>query len=216
MIASKLTIHTLPKKFRNDSSVVEHPRVPDFVSALISAMRSKRTVSDVAHQLSLGSVSVQEVESVLCEVLEALESHDYGLRDVWFHEFLGILLEVYRLKGERMQKKLDKDDFATRWKTIRDLCSVIACHSAFEDCMDGDDVGLENSWPLIVQSTWFVDFLEELMRECVLLGDSREGLGDEVTGVCWFVIALISLEEPPNRKTHHPLNTPYTAKPTLS
>ena len=59
-------------------------------------MRSKRTVSDVAHQLSLGSISVQEVESVLCEVLEALELHDYGLRDVWFHEFLGILLEVYR------------------------------------------------------------------------------------------------------------------------
>lgn len=64
--------------------------------------------------------------------------------------------------------------------------------------MDGDNVGLggrhviihllsltiikENSWPLIVQSTWFVGFLEELMRECVLLGDSREGLGEEVTG----------------------------------
>ena len=76
--------------------MVEHPRVPDFVFALISAMRSKRTVSDLAHRLSLGSVSVQEVESVLYEVLEALESHDYGLRDVWFHEFLGILLEVYR------------------------------------------------------------------------------------------------------------------------
>ena len=76
--------------------MVEHPRVPDFVSTFISAIRSKRTVSDVAHQLSLGSVSVQEVESVLYEVLEALESHDDGLRDVWFHEFLGILLEVYR------------------------------------------------------------------------------------------------------------------------
>jgi len=64
--------------------------------------------------------------------------------------------------------------------------------------MDGDSVGLgerhiiiyllsltiikEYSWPLIVQSTWFVGFLEELMRECVLLGDSREGLGEEFTG----------------------------------
>ena len=59
-------------------------------------MRSKRTVSDIAHQLSLGSVNVQDVESVLCELLEALESHDYVLRGVWFHEFLGMLLEVYR------------------------------------------------------------------------------------------------------------------------
>jgi hypothetical protein len=41
----------------------------------------------------------------------------------------------------------------------------------------------ENSWPLIVLSTWIVDFLEELLRECVLLGDSREGLGEEITGV---------------------------------
>jgi hypothetical protein len=47
-----------------------------------------------------------------------------------------------RLKGERTQKKPDKDDFATRWKAIQDLCSVIACHSAFEDCMDGDNVEL--------------------------------------------------------------------------
>ena len=47
-----------------------------------------------------------------------------------------------RLKGDRMPKKVDKEDFATRWKTIRDLCSVIACHNAFEDCTDGDGVGL--------------------------------------------------------------------------
>jgi hypothetical protein len=46
------------------------------------------------------------------------------------------------LKGEKMSKEIDKDDFTTRWKTIQDLCSVIACHSAFEDCMDGDSVGL--------------------------------------------------------------------------
>jgi hypothetical protein len=46
----------------------------------------------------------------------------------------------------------------------------------------------ENSWPLIVMSTWFVDFLEELMRECILLGDSREGLGDEIAGVSLFCV----------------------------
>lgn len=104
------------------------------------------------------------------------------------------------LKGERMPKKFDKDDFTTRWKTIQDLCSVIACHSAFEDCVDGDGIGLgrhrvivhlssltiveENSWPLIVLSTWLVDFLRELMRECVLLGDSGGGL--EITGMSWI------------------------------
>jgi len=47
-----------------------------------------------------------------------------------------------RLKGERAQKVLEKDGFRIRWKTMLDLCSVIACHSAFEDCMDGDSIGL--------------------------------------------------------------------------
>jgi len=45
--------------------------------------------------------------------------------------------------------------------------------------MDGDSIGLDNVWPLTVLSTWFMDFLEELMRECILLGDSREGLADD-------------------------------------
>jgi hypothetical protein len=111
---SRLTIHTIPKKSQSDNPgrpttftsldfssqwfglAVEYPHVTDFVSALVSAIRSKRTISDIAHQLSLNSVSVQELESILCEVLEALESHDYGLRDVWLHDFLGTLLEVYR------------------------------------------------------------------------------------------------------------------------
>jgi hypothetical protein len=76
--------------------VIEHPRIPDFVSGFVSAIRSKRAVSDLAHQLSLSSVSVQEVENILYDVLEALESDDYGLRGVWFHDYLGTLLEVYR------------------------------------------------------------------------------------------------------------------------
>jgi hypothetical protein len=47
-----------------------------------------------------------------------------------------------RLKGERMQKKSEKEDFRIRWKTIQDICSVMACHSAFQDCMDGNSVEL--------------------------------------------------------------------------
>jgi hypothetical protein len=79
------------------SHLATEPRpFSDLVSAVVLAVRSKRTVSDVAHQLSLSSVSVQQVESILYEALEVLELHDDGLRDVWFHEFLGALLEVYR------------------------------------------------------------------------------------------------------------------------
>lgn len=176
---SRLSIHAMPKKTPKDATMLERRPVSDFASVLVSAIRFKRTISDIAHQLSLSSISAQEVENVLYDVLEALETQDDGLRDVWVQEFFGILVEVYRLKGERAQKALEKEDFTIRWKTMLDFCSVVACHSAFEDCMDGDSIGLDNIWPLTVLSTWFMDFLGELMRVCVLLGDSREGLEDE-------------------------------------
>ena len=47
-----------------------------------------------------------------------------------------------RLKSEREQKASAKEDLRIRWKAMLDLCSVIACHSAFEDCMDGSSIGL--------------------------------------------------------------------------
>jgi hypothetical protein len=76
--------------------VLEHRPVSDLASVLVSAIRFKRTISDVAHQLSLSSISAPEVENVLYNVLEALETQDDGLRDVWVQEFFGVLVEVYR------------------------------------------------------------------------------------------------------------------------
>jgi hypothetical protein len=35
-----------------------------------------------------------------------------------------------------------------------------------------------------------MEFLEELMRECVLLGDSREGLREEIAGVSLMIYNL--------------------------
>ena len=170
---SRLSIHAMPKKTLKDVTgthfhftisfqclphiVLEHRAVSDLASVLVSAIRFKRTISDIAHQLSLSSISAQEVENVLYNVLEALETQDDGLRDVWVQEFFGILVEVYRYdyllqrvyesnsgrsKCDRAQKALEKENLRIRWKTMLDLCSVIACHSAFEDCMDGDSIGL--------------------------------------------------------------------------
>jgi hypothetical protein len=46
------------------------------------------------------------------------------------------------------------------------------------------------------------------MRECVLLGDSREGLGEEVTGVWSTMIAVIILEGPSIEKQTIPSTHP--------
>jgi hypothetical protein len=86
------------------------------------------------------------------------------------------------LKGERIQKNLDKKDLTTRWKTIQDFCSVIACHSAFEDCMDGDNVGLGGrhviiyllSLTIIKREQLAVDSTEYMV--CRFLGGIDEGV----------------------------------------
>ncbi|KAI0273731.1 hypothetical protein BC834DRAFT_855279 [Gloeopeniophorella convolvens] len=178
---SRVLVHAMPKRTLLNATPPQDQPAPDFILALISAINSKRSVSDITHQLSSNSISVQEVEGVLYEVISSLQSQRDGLRDVWLHEFLGVALEVYRAKGERTPKALEKDDLASRWRTIQDLCSIVACQSAFEDCTDGDAVELDTVWPLTVLSTWYLNFIEELMRECVLLGDAREGLGDNAT-----------------------------------
>jgi len=78
--------------------------------------------------------------------------------------------------------------------------SPVCCHSVFVE---------EYSWPLIVLSTWFMNFLEELMRECVLLGDSRESVGREVTGMSFVVVIPPTLPEyPPIEKQTVPLIHP--------
>lgn len=76
----------------------------------------------------------------------------------------------------------------------QDICSVIACHDAFEECKDGEVFDLRMSlaaifhsndqstalniylsteavWPLVGLSTWFIAFLEGLMKDCVLWSD---------------------------------------------
>ena len=82
-----------------------------------------------------------------------------------------------------------------QWKAAHDICSIEALNTAFEDCRDGEayDLGmqllkafsmqwlylkvpLEAIWQLVDLSTWFIDFLERLMKECIAFSDEDVAL----------------------------------------
>jgi hypothetical protein len=75
---------------------------------------------------------------------------------LWTWEVLGIAVEVYgydvlthsrllypstsgdRAKVRQVRKEDDRERLLARLQTARDLCSVAACNTAFEDCKEGD------------------------------------------------------------------------------
>ena len=83
------------------------------------------------------------------------------------------------------------------WQTAHDMCSLSAYHAAFTDCKEGDVYDPSESastlftfsntdrsivvvspgtvWQLIGLTNWVLDFLERLMKECVLFGEQPAG-----------------------------------------
>ncbi|KAG6899741.1 hypothetical protein C0993_007270 [Termitomyces sp. T159_Od127] len=79
-----------------------------------------------------------------------------------------------------------REDLTARWKVAHELCYLIACNQAFDDCKDGDiyDLGIRDIdwrpedeltsflvdavWQLISLSTWIVSLTEKLLKECVM------------------------------------------------
>ncbi|KAI0065405.1 hypothetical protein BV25DRAFT_1906053 [Artomyces pyxidatus] len=175
---SRITIHPLPTYKPADPSSTADLKttisLPGDVAVLISAMRSRRSLSDVVHRLSLPSTPLQEVEHQLLRTLIQLEEHDDGLRNLWLHDFFGLLVETYRSRALRSQNDADKEMLLVRSKVAHDLCSIMACHRAFEDCKDGENSDLDAVWPLSRLCTWLMAFLENVMKECILLGDAGD------------------------------------------
>lgn len=63
--------------------------------ALISAILTRRSPSDVIHSLSSSTVSFETVAITLLQALSTLEAYPYGLSSMWQEELLGVVTEVY-------------------------------------------------------------------------------------------------------------------------
>ena len=64
---------------------------------LLCAILSRRSPSDVIH--ALASVPNENASAILYEALAALEIHSSTIDPTWKDEFLGVVIEMYRLVG---------------------------------------------------------------------------------------------------------------------
>ncbi|KAA1471094.1 hypothetical protein DENSPDRAFT_837020 [Dentipellis sp. KUC8613] len=175
-LPSKLTIHLMPRS-------IESTRIPPSTEdrsktfseesrALVAAIRSRRTVADVVHNLSSPLTTLHHVESILYETLTLLQEGKVSGPINWHVEEFGLLVDVYRSRAHQASNT-DIEELNSRWKAAQDLCSVAACANAFEDCKDGEQSDLEAIWPLMGLSRWLIDFLEQLIRECILFQEGH-------------------------------------------
>lgn len=42
------------------------------------------------------------------------------------------------MRATKAESNHERDMLTARWQTVHDMCSLIACNLAFEDCKDGD------------------------------------------------------------------------------
>ncbi|KIY43345.1 hypothetical protein FISHEDRAFT_53152 [Fistulina hepatica ATCC 64428] len=145
-----------------------------------AALLSLRTTDDIAHVLvaqrdvdktprPVDAASQDLIDTHLMETLyithRLLEKHARGAVGSANYLVAGLAIEVYR---ERAKKGFDLD----YWRTEHDICSIAACNLAFEYCKRNSTGTGNSSWHLLALSTWIVNFLERLLRQCVVCSDS--------------------------------------------
>ena len=89
------------------------------------------------------------------------------------------------------------------WQVAHDMCSLSAYHAAFADCKEGDVYDPSEFrfcsyhadklaaypslprpatvWQLVGLTNWVMDFLERLMKECILFGEQPASTGGAQT-----------------------------------
>lgn len=132
-------------------------------------MRSSGSLSDVIHRLSLPSHPLSELQDLLRELALLIKQEDTNSSRSALKDVVGFFLEAYRCvlsclcngsdtdrwrtapisTRARNTSSPEQDELSVRWRTAQDICSVIACHSAFEEYKDGDLLNLSRGFQLI-------------------------------------------------------------------
>ncbi|KAH9935022.1 uncharacterized protein B0H18DRAFT_1207647 [Fomitopsis serialis] len=152
--------HTLPRRRPDGSRPFTNALVAELHNPFITAIRSRSSPSDVAHALTNPAIPVEAVVDVLSGVLSSLSRESPGMRDVWTAED-----EVAPCgRGRQREPSRSMEDDPRHVFSIR--VSQRICDVLWDQLYDLGDI-----WHLVCFSTWFIEFLEGLLRECVLAGD---------------------------------------------
>ncbi|KAJ7285752.1 hypothetical protein C8J57DRAFT_1285700 [Mycena rebaudengoi] len=179
---SQMSLHMVPKlvKPAPDSGLV-----PPLTFPLANTLLSGTTAADLSHILSLPSVPLDEVAESLYQAM--VITRDHPDKSTLTSRSLGLVVETYRVRARKAESVGDREILEARWQTALDVCSLMSCNTAFEDCKEGDSFDLDAVWQLVGLSAWVVSLLEKLLKECVLASDPTvarhdQGQGDDLFG----------------------------------
>lgn len=136
-------------------------------TVLVSSTLSRRSSADITHIFSLVSTPLDEAVDTLGRALGLLYDHHNGLPHPFTRLVLGDIMGMYRARSLSATNDIVKENLAARWEVAHDICSLIACNQAFEDCKEGGTYDLGAVWPLVGLTRWVLAFMEKVMRECV-------------------------------------------------
>ncbi|KAG6898359.1 hypothetical protein C0992_009034 [Termitomyces sp. T32_za158] len=162
---------------------MEEHRLFSLASSLADSVVSGRAPTDISRLLSL-SIPFDDVVETIYMADKILDDHSSDFSHCSTLGILGTVIAIYRERA--MTDKDSSEDLTTRWKVAHELCDLVACNQAFEDCKDGDIYDLDAVWQLIGLSTWIVSLTEKLLKECVISSNldssgSKKGNGGDVS-----------------------------------
>ncbi|KAL1747551.1 hypothetical protein HDZ31DRAFT_61174 [Schizophyllum fasciatum] len=180
LMPTRINVYTLPRCSTDtadkapDSTDQEIGARPssDLARRIVSAIYSQRRTGDLTHLLAVPVTPMDTVRDTLAEVLQLLVKN----MGVWSRvdsqwAVLGLAVEVYRSRAQRVKDE-EKTDFGLRWRAGRDMCSLFAMQLAFEYCADEEGkYDLAALWQLVGLCTWFMGYLERLMKVTVQHGN---------------------------------------------
>jgi len=174
-MGSHVSIHALSRPHHRDitqgSDISKTLPSAGLSSLIATAIYSRKSPSDAVHSLSLSTAPNDIIINTLYDALLLLQRSSNGLTEVWIDEIVAVAAEIYLIKSRKVDDA-SKESLVARWKTAHDLLSLVACCSAFEECQDGQAYDLDVIWQLIEMSNWFIGFVENIMKECVLIANS--------------------------------------------
>ncbi|KAJ4487872.1 hypothetical protein J3R30DRAFT_3432041 [Lentinula aciculospora] len=179
--SSQMSIQKLPR-LSSTANLASGSKIPPLALYIVIAIISNRSTDDLTHTLSQPSTSLTEVAEVLYHVYTLLDRHmpeDFALQ-------LGITVESYRFRVLRTSSNVpDRQRADAIWRTAHDMISVATCNAVFGDCTNGQEYQIDLVWQMIDLSSWILNLIETLVKECILssdFADSSESSGDDLFG----------------------------------
>ncbi|PIL24225.1 hypothetical protein GSI_13978 [Ganoderma sinense ZZ0214-1] len=119
-------------------------------------------------------VSTEAAVNTLYQAFTIMEADSNGLMEMWTAELLGVAAEVYGARTQRLDRGPEQELCAARRQAAHEIASLSACCGAFDTCREGDAYDLDAVWQLLGMTSWVIEFVEKLFKECIFVGERPE------------------------------------------